>query len=264
MADGPRQSLVLVVDALELRRAGIASLISEWGRATGLSTVAIAPEDILEYSQSAEDVHFIILSIGGSSLHEIELQDCARKVRDLFPGVPVAIISDRKEADEAVIAARMGEQAFLSTGMQPDVARHALTFILGGGTFFPREALLQSASPTRIPSGQSLHSETESGGLTKRQHEVLERLSLGRSNKHIARDLNMQESTVKVHVRQIMRKLGASNRTQAALIASTAKAETREEHPLPHLVGSGNGAVHALDFPSSLLAKEFPVAVHPA
>lgn len=55
--------------------------------------------------------------------------------------------------------------------------------------------------------------------LTPRQCEVLERLSEGKSNKLIARDLEMTEATVKVHVRQIMRKFGASNRTQAALCA---------------------------------------------
>ena len=55
--------------------------------------------------------------------------------------------------------------------------------------------------------------------LTCRQADVLRLLRRGQSNKYIARELCMRESTVKVHVRQIMRKLGASNRTQAALFA---------------------------------------------
>jgi DNA-binding NarL/FixJ family response regulator len=54
-------------------------------------------------------------------------------------------------------------------------------------------------------------------GLTARERQVLERLQLGASNKLIARQLNLRESTVKVHIRRIMRKLGAVNRTQAAL-----------------------------------------------
>jgi hypothetical protein len=49
----------------------------------------------------------------------------------------------------------------------------------------------------------------------------MERLRYGKSNKHIARELHMQEATVKVHVRQIMRKLGVANRTQVALLAQT-------------------------------------------
>ena len=54
-------------------------------------------------------------------------------------------------------------------------------------------------------------------GLTARERQVLERLQQGASNKLIARQINLRESTVKVHIRQIMKKLGAVNRTQAAL-----------------------------------------------
>jgi DNA-binding CsgD family transcriptional regulator len=56
-------------------------------------------------------------------------------------------------------------------------------------------------------------------GLTTRQQQVLELLRRGESNKLIGRQLNLRESTVKVHLRQIMRKLGVANRTQAALSA---------------------------------------------
>ena len=52
--------------------------------------------------------------------------------------------------------------------------------------------------------------------LTVRQGDVMEQLQLGKANKIIAFDLGMSESTVKVHVRNIMRKMGATNRTQAA------------------------------------------------
>jgi DNA-binding NarL/FixJ family response regulator len=56
--------------------------------------------------------------------------------------------------------------------------------------------------------------------LTPRQKEVLQLLRKGKSNKIIAYELNMQESTVKVHVRQIMKKLKAINRTHAVFLAS--------------------------------------------
>ncbi len=69
-----------------------------------------------------------------------------------------------------------------------------------------------------IPLATS-HLSLSVNGLTQRQHAVLKLLQQGQSNKRIARELRMCESTVKVHVRQIMRKLGACNRTQAALCA---------------------------------------------
>ena len=64
--------------------------------------------------------------------------------------------------------------------------------------------------------------------LTERQKSVLERLGRGDSNKAIARVLGIREGTVKVHVRQIMRKLGVTNRTQVAIACTNgAAAEMR-------------------------------------
>jgi DNA-binding NarL/FixJ family response regulator len=98
------------------------------------------------------------------------------------------------------------------------MAAEVLTFVLHGGTYFPREALLRPQSAMGS-SRVEVRLSGDPSQLTPRQIDVLERLRLGRSNKHIGRDLDMSEATVKVHVRQIMRKLGAVNRTQAALLA---------------------------------------------
>ena len=68
--------------------------------------------------------------------------------------------------------------------------------------------------------------------MTARQWEVLERLRQGESNKLIGRQLKLRESTVKVHIRQIMRKLGATNRTQAALCAAELSLTTHNKNDL--------------------------------
>jgi DNA-binding CsgD family transcriptional regulator len=115
----------------------------------------------------------------------------------------------------------------MSMGIDPGVALRALGFILCGGTFFPPHALADlsqvSAKSTGAGAGTSSRSGspiTLPGGLTSRQREVLDCLRHGRSNKQIARELNMQEATVKVHIRQIMRRLGVKNRVQAAIEAT--------------------------------------------
>ena len=154
--------IVLVVDVLELRRAGITSLVDEWARAIGLETVGISPDEMPAHSQRGEVVRLVILSVGGSSLREGVLQNWAKSARELFPEAPRAIISDRTEAEEAIAAAHIGKQAFLSTSMEPEIARQALTFVLGGGTFFPREALLhQYASAARAVNSQAHDHRTE-------------------------------------------------------------------------------------------------------
>ena len=71
-----------------------------------------------------------------------------------------------------------------------------------------------------IPQRQRSDSKpTEMRGLTPSEQRVLELLRVGKPNKVIARELNIEESTVKVHVRRIMRKLNAANCRQAALVA---------------------------------------------
>ena len=72
----------------------------------------------------------------------------------------------------------------------------------------------------RLPMGAILSSGVPLTDLTKRQREVVEALQQGYSNKHIARMLDLSEATIKLHVRQLIRKFGANNRTQVAMLAS--------------------------------------------
>lgn len=217
MTGDAQKAVVLVVDTLALRCAGITTLINEWVSPLGKSTHAIEPENLGFYSQSGAIVSLIVLNVGGSSLHDLQTRTMLRAVRDQFPATPCAILSDRTEADEAVGAVSFGFQAFISTTTPLAVVHQALTFIMNGGAYFPREALLEIADGRERARHHS--SAATGSSLTPRQSQVLDRLRSGKSNKLIARELDMQESTVKVHVRQIMSKLGASNRTQVAIMA---------------------------------------------
>lgn len=218
MIGNANKAVVLVVDAFAMRCACITTLVNEWVSPLGKSARAATPENITAYAEEDHDVCLIILSVGGCSLHDIETQAILRALRENFPTIPCAVLSDHMESGEAVEAARNGYQAFISTGTPVDLAQRALAFVMCGGAYFPRETLLGTAAL----SGSHQRPLAPPGGgwvLTPRQRQVLERLRSGKSNKVIARELDMQESTVKVHVRQVMRKLGAANRTQAAIFA---------------------------------------------
>jgi DNA-binding NarL/FixJ family response regulator len=89
----------------------------------------------------------------------------------------------------------------------------------------------ESSVPRHDDCGAS-HACVDDGSLTPRQIQVLNSLVRGQRNKLIARELGMTEGTVKVHVRQIMRKLGATNRTQVAVLAST-KAGLADDDEIP-------------------------------
>ncbi|HTN64095.1 MAG TPA: response regulator transcription factor [Devosia sp.] len=220
MLNKVNSSTAIVVDSMHLRGAGVVALISPWAHSLGIEVLATTPGSLSMDLEAVGPPRFVIFSVGGMSLHGAEPARWAEEVTGLLPGIPCLVLSDRQEPEEAILAARLGVQAFLSTNVEPSMALQALAFVISGGTYFPREALLQSMSGSRGDLRVQIRVTSDASHLTRRQNEVLERLRLGRSNKHIGRDLDMQESTVKVHVRQIMRKLGAANRTQAALLAS--------------------------------------------
>jgi DNA-binding NarL/FixJ family response regulator len=219
------QPPVLVVDALILRRAGVVSFLSSWAHE---SNIAIIPLDYLDALTQASTPFFqmIVLVIGSQRVADPEPQNWIASLLDKYVDSPLVLISDHEEAEEVVGAFNAGVRGFIPMSVAPGMAAHTLTFIMGGGSFFPPTALLRRShlDDSRMvvtgPQGDIVGSE-ESPLLTVRQQEVLGRLRQGESNKLIGRKLQLCESTVKVHIRHIIRKLGVTNRTQAAL--STAR-----------------------------------------
>jgi len=95
----------------------------------------------------------------------------------------------------------------------------AFRLIGAGGTFIPTDALHTATTKTDTGSEFGHPSLPEELELTLRELSVVDLMCEGKPNKVIAGRLNLQESTVKVHVRNILRKLNAANRTQAAFVA---------------------------------------------
>ena len=216
---------ILLVDDLVLRRACLARLMEDWARDKGY-VLEDYPASLDAIDAGAPDVRLIFLSIGGLPADSVPVIALVEDFGKAFPACPLVVLSDRDETAHVVATLKAGARGFVTTRSDPEIVFRALEFILGGGYFFPPGALLHAAETQaepawRAPIAYDAGRSASSNGspLTLRQSEVLHLLRLGQSNKHIARELRMCESTVKVHVRQIMRKLGASNRTQAALCA---------------------------------------------
>ncbi len=135
------------------------------------------------------------------------------------PGVPVVILSEITEPAEMLRAIRFGARGFIPKTASDQVLKHAIALVLSGETFVPSSAVLD---PGR--DGRARPPRGAAGGppaaLTGRQREVLALVAQGRSNKEIASALGLLESTVKTHMKTILSKLGATNRTQAAMLAA--------------------------------------------
>ena len=131
-------------------------------------------------------------------------------MRQAVPGVPVAILSGAAPQIVGEQAVAAGAAGFLPKSMSTRALLAAVHFMAAGEIYLPL---------TRRDSGAKTRAEPGRAALTGRELDVLKRLCQGMANKEIARDLGLQEVTVKLHVKTLYRKIGANNRTHAALIA---------------------------------------------
>lgn len=124
---------------------------------------------------------------------------------------PVVVLSE-VESPEAVLAAfENGARGYITTADTTiGLALEIVRLVRAGGTFVPPSSLALHRPSRRDPSPPGHDGEP----FTPRQQAVLRHLKLGKANKTIARDLEMSESTVKIHLRNIMKKMNAANRTE--------------------------------------------------
>lgn len=216
-SDGGRP-FVWLIDRRPLCRCAFRTMLSEWAVTHDLAVEtagadAAAPADVA-------GCRLALVSLGGADLAAGDGLDLVAAVQARVPSVPIAVIADAEDARSIRAALGTGGRGYVSTMLEPDVVGSVLSLILAGGSYVPPTAFLASdVAEASAGAGTATGVNGNHLPLTERQQAVLRCLHQGKSNKMIARELDMRESTVKVHVRSILRKLGALNRTQAALAA---------------------------------------------
>jgi DNA-binding NarL/FixJ family response regulator len=133
---------------------------------------------------------------------------------ELVPNVPVVVLAQKNDLDLARTAIRHGAKGYIPCTLGFDITVAAVRFVLAGGTYVPMDCVL-----TTGPGVQLSPASRPSDGVTAREVVVIRALQQGKSNKVIAYELNICESTVKVHVRNLMKKMKAKNRTDLAVKA---------------------------------------------
>jgi DNA-binding NarL/FixJ family response regulator len=150
-----------------------------------------------------------------------------------FPEASTVVLADSDDVDEVNRALAYGVRGYIPTSVEWEVAVAALRLVSAGGTFVPADALRSTASkPGDQPEGER-QGRSDGLDLTPRELSVIDLLREGKPNKLIAARLDMQENTVKVHVRNILKKLNAANRTHAAFVANRLLSQNRESVASP-------------------------------
>jgi DNA-binding NarL/FixJ family response regulator len=239
-----RLSVLLFDQQALLRRLCFAQFLE----VNGFRVRSVAVEDCgtVERLLAPDDpaIDLVVIDTGDEGCRCATAQTIFECLHHHLPTVPIVVISDRHEWAHVAIALQLGARAYFPSSLDPKILIETLRFVRNGGTFVPPSVLMSAPEP-RLP--QSAEAKTmQLLGITERELRVLELLQKGQSNKIIARELDIEEGTVKVHVHRIMKKLNASNRTQAALLARQMVEATGFDRIGPPFLGEDTTAPHRL------------------
>jgi len=193
---------VLSVDDHPLLSEGIATIINSQPDMLLVSQAATGAEAIQQYREHRPDVTLMDLR-----LPDLSGIDAMIAIRSEFPDARIIILTTFEGDVEIQRALQAGARGYLLKNIPPREIVDAIRQVHAGKKRVPPEVAAQLAN----------HMGDEE--LTAREIEVLRKVAGGNRNKDIADILSISEETVKVHVKHIMDKLGAKDRTQAIAIA---------------------------------------------
>ena len=207
----------VLVGSKTLMREGLKQLLA--GSPIHISSEAQRLGDVPQVFSSGHAADLILFDV-------TEFQDeVAQGVRDLkarYPKIKLVMLTDVLDGSQLSASLAAGVDGYLMKEISCEALLQSLQLVMLGEKVFPTDlaALLVNGTPTPPRTGKRVLTEEVKGrGLSERELQILQCLAQGDSNKTIANRLDITEATVKVHVKSLLRKIQANNRTQAAIWA---------------------------------------------
>jgi DNA-binding NarL/FixJ family response regulator len=201
---------LLIADDHEVVRAGLKSLLADVRDVQVVAEAANGDEAVRLAHRHRPQVALLDVRMhGGDGLAALG------RIREELPAIPVLMFSSYDNPTYVARAVALGAAGYLVKSATRDEIVGAIRQAAAGASLWSRDNLRRAAQSPPTPRATLDPDAT----LTKREGEVLKQLALGLSNKEIAQALDISYETVKEHVQHILRKLGVSDRTQAAVWA---------------------------------------------
>jgi two-component system nitrate/nitrite response regulator NarL len=191
----------LVIDDHPVFREGIAALLRQLPETCEVLQSGDGA-DALELAAATNDIDLVLVDLRMQGASGLQVLQQLQRQR---PGLPVVVVSSSEDPDDMHRCLAAGARGYCPKSSSPATLRLALNVVLAGGIYTP---------PMLTPETGVATAKTDRL-LTPRQQQVLQALCRGLSNKQIARELGMEEPTVKGHVSAAFRILNVVSRTQA-------------------------------------------------
>jgi DNA-binding NarL/FixJ family response regulator len=219
---------ILLADDHAIVRDGLVPFLERIG---GDVTVIQAGslDEALAATASAPHLDLAILDLYMPGMNGLE---GLSRFRDSHPDTPLLILSGSTDPNDAYAAIEAGAAGYIPKTMRGETIIGVLRLVLTGEKYVP-PFLFEHRDSNRPGTPADTHGRTVPDGsplssLTPRERDILDMIVDGAPNKVIARTLDLQEVTVKAHLRNMFRKLSVSNRTEAARVALMAGVEGRK------------------------------------
>jgi DNA-binding NarL/FixJ family response regulator len=202
-ARGPMKKIrILCVDDHAVVRDGIGAILNLQPDMSLVAAASTGHEALEQYRHIRPDITLMDLRLA-----DMNGFDAIRAIRSEFPNAKVVVLSSYEGDADIREAMDAGAQGYVAKGMVREELLDVIRTVAAG--------------KRRIPAAlaQTLAEHVSDDQLSPRELEVLQFVSAGKRNKEIAAELSVAEDTVKMHVRNLLSKLGASDRTEAVTIA---------------------------------------------
>ncbi len=213
---------ILVVDDHTLFRRGLIALLSREPQFQTVGDAADAGEALRRAQELQPDL--ILLDNHLPGVHGV---DVLPALREAAPAARVVMLTVSEDENDLAAALKAGARGYLLKNIEGDALALALRRVMGGESTIAPEmtgkliAAYRGASAPAVIATMPPDAASPLAQLSPRELDILRGIACGASNKEIARDLGIAETTVKIHVQHVLRKLDVGSRVSAAVIATS-------------------------------------------
>lgn len=205
---------ILLVDDHDLFRSGIKALLQRQSDLEVVGEAGDGLEGVKLIEQTPADVLLLDCDLPSMKGYEVLAQ-----IREAHPNLAVIMLTVSEDYDTLGECLRLGARGYLLKNIDQEFLLRSIRSVYQGESVISPQMMTKFVTRLASQDEPSAREASDPATLTRREKETLRWIARGVSNKEIARAMGLAESTVKVHVQSILRKLGVASRVQAAVYA---------------------------------------------